>query len=93
MSVSIDKLIKAYNYQFRLLSEQTEREAIKDAQSIAILRDRLKTSLRAAAIAHEINQPLSVIILNSQASEISAVVEKMRSLLVNVQSKQEVINL
>ena len=111
MSVSIDKLIKAYNYQFRLLSEQTEREAIKDAQSIAILRDKLKTSLKAAAIAHEINQPLSAIILNSsillrhapndpgllllnsQASEISAVVEKMRSLLASVQSRQEVINL
>lgn len=111
MSVSFDKLIKAYNYQFRLLSEQTERETIKDAQSIATLRDKLKTSLKAAAIAHEINQPLSSIILNSsillrdspndpgllllnsQASEISAIVEKMRSLLASVQSKQEVINL
>ena len=111
LALSIADLIESFNNQLLLIAEQNEREAIKDAQSIAILRDKLKTSLRAAAIAHEINQPLSSILLNTNmllqsnpldsgirmlnthAFEISETIEKMRSLLSSIQSKQEVINL
>lgn len=111
LALSIAELIESFNNQLLLIAEQNERESIKDAQSIAILRDKLKTSLRAAAIAHEINQPLSSILLNTNmllqsnpldsgirmlnthAFEISETIEKMRSLLSSIQSKQEVINL
>ena len=75
--VSLDgalrQLVDGYN---RLTSELREREAslaearekerYRDAQTLALLKDKLRSSLQAAAVAHEINQPLSVLLLNSQ---------------------------
>ena len=48
------------------LAEARERERFRDAQTLALLKDKLRSSLQAAAVAHEINQPLSVLLLNSQ---------------------------
>jgi signal transduction histidine kinase len=48
------------------LQEAQERERFRDAQTLSLLKDKLRSSLQAAAVAHEINQPLSVLLLNSQ---------------------------
>jgi hypothetical protein len=82
-----------------------------------VLEDKLKSSLQAAAVAHEINLPLSTLLLNSKlllhqqedplptnlnehlqaiasnADEIVTTIEKMRSLLRNVQTHHRRLNL
>jgi len=59
-------LVDAYNCQLQQLEESIERETFKDVQAMIVLKDKLKTSLHAAAVAHEINQPLSGLLLNCQ---------------------------
>jgi len=60
------ELVDAFNYQLQQLEESIERETFKDVQAMIVLKDKLKTSLHAAAVAHEINQPLSGLLLNCQ---------------------------
>ena len=101
----------------RQLAEAIERERLKDAQTVLVLEDKLKSSLQAAAVAHEINLPLSTLLLNSKllleqqeaplptnlnehlqaiasnADEVVTTIEKMRSLLRNVQTHHRRLNL
>ena len=86
--------------------EQEERQRVR-------LQDKLRTSLMAAAVAHEINQPLSAILLNCKlalanagsdheavlqqlvldAEQVVRTIEKMRSLLRNVQTEHQPVDL
>ena len=63
---AIRELVERYNALTTNLQEAQERERFRDAQTLALLKDKLRSSLQAAAVAHEINQPLSVLLLNSQ---------------------------
>jgi signal transduction histidine kinase len=63
---SIAELVERYNRLTANVQEAQERERFRDAQTLSLLKDKLRSSLQAAAIAHEINQPLSVLLLNSQ---------------------------
>ena len=63
---AISELVQRYNRLTNDLREAQERERFRDAQALALLKDKLRSSLQAAAVAHEINQPLSVLLLNSQ---------------------------
>jgi len=63
---AISELVERYNTLTANLLEAQERERFRDAQTLALLKDKLRSSLQAAAVAHEINQPLSVLLLNSQ---------------------------
>jgi signal transduction histidine kinase len=49
----------------RQLAEALERERLKDAETL-LLQDKLRSSLQAAAVAHEINLPLSNLLLNAK---------------------------
>ena len=96
------------------LREVQERERYRDAQALALLKEKLRSSLQAAAVAHEINQPLSVLLLNSQlllaqssgdrgreqlqsirdeAQRVVLTIEKMRTLLRNVQTEHQRLDL
>jgi C4-dicarboxylate-specific signal transduction histidine kinase len=99
------------------LAEAIERERSKEAQALVVLEEKLKSSLQAAAIAHEINLPLSTLLLNSKlllnrgdpplaeplksslqaiaqnADAVVATIEKMRTLLRNVQTDHQNLNL
>jgi hypothetical protein len=96
------------------LREVQERERYRDAQALALLKEKLHSSLQAAAVAHEINQPLSVLLLNSQlllaqssgdrgrgqlqsirdeAQRVMLTIEKMRTLLRNVQTAHQRLDL
>jgi signal transduction histidine kinase len=92
---------------------------LKEAQTLALLKEKLSSSLQAAAVAHEINQPLSMVLLNSQlllrqgegtdllpapsqellhnlateAQRVVLTIEKMRTLLRNVQTEHQRIDL
>jgi signal transduction histidine kinase len=63
---AISELVERYNRLTNDLQEARERERYRDAQTLALLQDKLRSSLQAAAVAHEINQPLSVLLLQSQ---------------------------
>ena len=63
---AISELVERYNTLTTNLREAQERERFRDAQTLALLKEKLRSSLQAAAVAHEINQPLSVLLLNSQ---------------------------
>jgi len=63
---AISDLVERYNQLTTDLQEVRERERFRDAQTLALLQDKLRSSLQAAAVAHEINQPLSVLLLQSQ---------------------------
>ena len=63
---AIGELVQRYNGLTTDLRKAQERERYRDAQALALLKDKLRSSLQAAAVAHEINQPLSVLLLNSQ---------------------------
>jgi PAS domain S-box-containing protein len=89
-----------------------ERERELEAEHRRELETKLRTSIEASAVAHEINQPLSAILLQSKmtlqdngderkaleviASEADRVVktiEKMKTLLRNVQTEHKPMNL
>ena len=63
---AIRDLVERYNSLTTSLRRAREREHQRDVQTLALLKDKLHSSLQAAAVAHEINQPLSVLLLNSQ---------------------------
>ena len=66
LNAAIADLVERYNHLTGNLRDAQERERFRDAQTLSLLKDKLRSSLEAAAIAHEINQPLSVLLLNSQ---------------------------
>ncbi|MFM2158469.1 MAG: hypothetical protein RLZZ124_943, partial [Cyanobacteriota bacterium] len=63
---AIRQLVERFNRLTAELQAAMERERDRDARALTLLRDKLHSSLQAAAVAHEINQPLSVLLLNSQ---------------------------
>ena len=92
--------------------EAASREKQLEAQYRRDLETKLKTSLTAAAVAHEINQPLSTILLQSkmalqeesndrdalrviaaEAQRVVVTIDKMKTLLRNVQTDQRAIDL
>jgi signal transduction histidine kinase len=117
VSQAFGALVERLTQARRQLAEAMERERLKDAQTVLVLEDKLKSSLQAAAVAHEINLPLSTLLLNSKllleqgdaplaqplqeplraiadnADAVVATIEKMRSLLRNVQTHHQVLNL
>ena len=117
VSQAFGALVERLTQARRQLAEAMERERLKDAQTVLVLEDKLKSSLRAAAVAHEINLPLSTLLLNSKllleqgntplapplreplraiadnADAVVATIEKMRSLLRNVQTHHQLLNL
>ena len=117
VSQAFGALVERLSQARRQLAEAIERERLKDAQTVLVLEDKLKSSLQAAAVAHEINLPLSTLLLNSKlllhqqeaplptnlnehlqaiasnADEVVTMIEKMRSLLRNVQTHQRRLNL
>ena len=117
VSQAFGALVERLTQARRQLAEAIERERLKDAQTLLVLEDKLKSSLQAAAVAHEINLPLSTLLLNSKlllhqqeaplptnlnehlqaiasnADEVVTTIEKMRSLLRNVQTHHRRLNL
>ena len=117
VSQAFGALVERLSQARRQLAEAIERERLKDAQTVLVLEDKLKSSLQAAAVAHEINLPLSTLLLNSKlllhqqeaplsanlnkhlqaiasnADEVVTTIEKMRTLLRNVQTHQRRLNL
>ena len=63
---AISELVERYNQLTDALDQARERERQRDAQTLTLLQEKLRSSLQAAAVAHEINQPLSVLLLQSQ---------------------------
>ncbi|MGA0849720.1 MAG: PAS domain-containing sensor histidine kinase, partial [Chthoniobacterales bacterium] len=92
--------------------EAEERERRLEENHRRDLETKLKTSLSASAVAHEINQPLSTILLKSkmalqeesdavealkligeEAQRVVVTIEKMKTLLRNVQTAQKPVDL
>lgn len=117
VSQAFGALVERLTQARRQLAEVMERERLKDAQTVLVLEDKLKSSLQAAAVAHEINLPLSTLLLNSKlllnqrdtplaqplqealrtiadhADAVVTTIEKMRTLLRNVQTHHQLLNL
>jgi len=118
---AISQLVTRFNSQNDDLRRSAERERLREAQTLALLQNKLRSSLEAAAVAHEINQPLSVVLWNSQllleqlnsqpetplpagwrerissisqeAERVVATIETMRTLLRNVQTDPQRLDL
>lgn len=117
VSEAFGALVQRLSQARQQLAEAIERERSKEAQALVVLEEKLKSSLQAAAIAHEINLPLSTLLLNSKlllnrgdpplaeplksslqaiaqnADAVVATIEKMRTLLRNVQTDHQNLNL
>ena len=118
MSVAISDtragLVREIGVNFDITDEKeaASREKQLEAQYRRDLETKLKTSLTAAAVAHEINQPLSSILLQSkmalqeesndrdalrviaaEAQRVVVTIDKMKTLLRNVQTDQRAIDL
>lgn len=70
----ITAMVTAFNCLTQDLKEQEkqiielfEDKQAKDKQALSVMSEKLKTSLEASSIAHEINQPLSILKLTSQS--------------------------
>jgi signal transduction histidine kinase len=103
----------------RELAAAAQREQRKDAEAMELLRIKLRSSLEASAVAHEIKLPLSQVLLGSKlllqaspadvplnpgqqqqqeaiataADQVVLTIEKMRTLLRNVQTSHQRLNL
>ena len=118
MSVAISDtragLVREIGVNFDITDEKeaASREKQLEVQYRRDLETKLKTSLTAAAVAHEINQPLSSILLQSkmalqeesndrdalrviaaEAQRVVVTIDKMKTLLRNVQTDQRAIDL
>lgn len=116
-ATEIAELSHSFDALVHQLADARERERLKDAQTVLVLQAKLRSSLEAAAIAHEINLPLSTLLLHCQlllqtggadlsdsvrevlgqieaeAEQVVCTIEKMRSLLRNVQTRQQPLQL
>ena len=118
---AISGLVNRFNSLNAELQRSRERERERDARTLALVQSKLRSSLEAAAVAHEINQPLSVVLWNSQllledmrstpeaalpadwraritsisqeAERVVATIETMRTLLRNVQTAPQRLDL
>ncbi len=119
MAEAFTTLVQQLQRSRRDLAEAAQREHLKDAQALELLRLKLRSSLEASAVAHEIKGPLSQILLSAQliqesvkpdgaltpecrsqlatisraADEVVVTIEKMRTLLRNVQTDHHPLNL
>lgn len=117
VSEAFGALVQRLSQARQQLAEAIARERSKEAHALVVLEEKLKSSLQAAAIAHEINLPLSTLLLNSKlllnrgdpplaeplksslqaiaqnADAVVATIEKMRTLLRNVQTDHQNLNL
>jgi signal transduction histidine kinase len=66
MAAALGELVQDLQDSERALAQAAQRERVKDAQALQLLKLKLRSSLEAAAIAHEIKAPLSQILLRSQ---------------------------
>ena len=73
LNVAVQSMVKAFNQLTKNLSAKEQQitrmfqeRRLRDEQALAQMNHRLKVSLEAAAIAHEINQPLSILRLTAQ---------------------------
>jgi len=100
------------NFDITEEKEAATREKESDLRHRRDLEAKLKTSLEAATVAHEINQPLSAILLQSkmalqeesearealrivaeEAQRVVVTIDKMKTLMRNVQTEHEPVNL
>ena len=73
LNVAVQSMVKAFNQLTQNLAAKEqqitqlfEERHLRDEQALMQMNHRLKVSLEAAAISHEINQPLSVLRLTAQ---------------------------
>ena len=73
LNMAVQSMVKAFNQLTHQLSTKEQQitrmfqeQRVRDEQALAQMNHRLKVSLEAAAIAHEINQPLSILRLTAQ---------------------------
>ncbi|MFZ9282066.1 MAG: sensor histidine kinase [Prochlorococcaceae cyanobacterium] len=119
MAAAIGELVTQLERSQLALAAAAVREQRKDAQALELLKSKLRSSLEASAVAHEIKLPLSQILLNSQlllnargneatlspalrqqleaissaADQMVLTIEQMRTLLRNVQTSHQRLNL
>lgn len=119
MAEAFGRLVQRLEQSQQDLAAASERERRKDAEALQLLKQKLRSSLEASAVAHEIKLPLSQILLSAQlllqeepgerqlppqasaqleaiaaaAAEVVTTIEKMRTLLRNVQTPHEPLNL
>lgn len=74
LNTAIQAMVKAFNELTDNLSAKEKQittlyreQHAKDEQTLALMSNKLKVSLEAASIAHEVNQPLSIIKLTAQS--------------------------
>jgi signal transduction histidine kinase len=66
MASAFGALVQQLQRSQQALAAAGERARLKDAESLQLLKLKLRSSLEAAAVAHEIKGPLSQILLSSQ---------------------------
>ena len=66
MVTAFNCLTQDLKEQEKQIIELFEDKQAKDRQALSVMSEKLKTSLEASSIAHEINQPLSILKLTSQ---------------------------
>ncbi|MEB3276000.1 MAG: sensor histidine kinase [Cyanobacteriota bacterium] len=66
MAGAFGELVRRLEQSQDALAAAAEREHLKDAQALQLLKLKLRSSLEASAIAHEIKLPLSQILLSSR---------------------------
>ena len=73
LNMAVQSMVNAFNQLTRNLSakeqqitQMFQKQRLRDEQALTQMNQRLKVSLEAAAIAHEINQPLSILRLTAQ---------------------------
>jgi hypothetical protein len=66
VSEAFGGLVQRLSQALQQLAEAIARERSEEAQALVVLEEKLKSSLQTAAIAHEINLPLSTLLRNVQ---------------------------
>lgn len=117
LQVSFGRLLATIRQRDQALEQARARDRHHEERQRLLLQNKLRSSLMAASIAHEINLPLATIrLLCRQASElfaanksamadehlvsalslqsqkVSNVIEKMRMLLLNIQTEHDIID-
>ncbi len=117
LQASFGRLLATIRQRDQALNQARERDRRHEERQRQLLQNKLRSSLMAASIAHEINLPLATIrLLCRQASEllaangdamtnehlvsalslqsqkVSNVIERMRMLLLNIQTEHDIID-